>query len=237
MEHTLIIKTSGNRIMTKLNKPVFFLSVILLFIVVCSEAGSVFFIRVKGGGLSAPGYGISSLAFFDTLVMFSVFLIGASVFIPERIQGKIQGIITLVFSILMLISAIGLLIYIVVKLALMVTLLVTPIFGTLAYLVIFGNFDTGSARLLLGYVMFLKFVFVILIIISHFRFIENKGLVFILITSVVSGIIVSLCHAIVPGFLASITDGIAGIIVLVIAIIWLIFFLIGSVKSVLKAVI
>jgi hypothetical protein len=50
-------------------------------------------------------------------------------------------------------------------------------------------------------------------------------------------VIVSLCHNIVPSFLASITDGIAGIIVLIIALVWSIFFLIGSINSVLKAVV
>lgn len=89
---------------------------------------------------------------------------------------------------------------------------------------------------MLSYIMLLKFVFAVLLILSHRRFIENKGLVLVILTSVVSGVIVSLCHNIVPSFLASITDAIAGIIVLIIALVWSIFFLIGSVKSVLKAV-
>ena len=223
--------------MNKLNKPLFFLSVILLVIIVFSEAGSAFFIGISRQGISSPGYGIPSLAFFDGLVMFSIILISASLFIPERIQGKIQGIITLIFSVIMILTAIGLIFYILLKLAIMVVLFATPIFGTLAYLAIYGHFDTGGARLMLSYIMMLKFAFAILLILSHRRFIENKGLVLIIVTSVVSGVIVSFCHNIVPSFLASITDGIAGIIVLIIALVWSIFFLIGSINSILKAVV
>lgn len=222
--------------MNKLNKPLFFLSVILLVIIVFSEAGSAFFIGISGQAISSPGYGIPCLAFFDELVLFSIFLISASLFIPERIQGKIQGIITLIFSLIMIFTAMGLVFYILLKLAIMVALFAAPIFGTLAYLAVFGHFETDGARLMLSYIMLLKFVFAVLLILSHRRFIENKGLVLVILTSVVSGVIVSICHNIVPSFLASITDAIAGIIVLIIALVWSIFFLIGSVKSVLKAV-
>jgi len=136
----------------------------------------------------------------------------------------------------MIFTAIGLVFYILLKLAIMVALFAAPIFGTLAYLAVFGHFETDGARLMLSYIMLLKFVFAVLLILSHRRFIENKGLVLVILTSVVSGVIVSICHNIVPSFLASITDAIAGIIVLIIALVWSIFFLIGSVKSVLKAV-
>jgi hypothetical protein len=137
----------------------------------------------------------------------------------------------------MLVTTIALIFATLVKLSIMAGLLVSPIFGTIAYLAIFGHFETGSARLMLGYIMVIKIAFAILLVISHLRFIENKGLVLILASSVAAGVIVSFCHAIVPGFLVSITDGIAGIIVLIFALVWSVVFLAGSIKSVTRAVV
>lgn len=229
--------------MDQIKKPLFFLAVILMLFVVMFEAGSVFFIgstpentsKILEVGISTSGYGITYLAVFDTLLIFTILIMTASMLIPEKIHGRLQGIITLIFSLIMIIISISLIFTTLLKLALMTGLLVSPVFGTIAYLAIFGNFETDSAHLVLGYIMILKFAFVILLVLSHHRFIENKGLMFILISSIAAGVIVSFCHGVVPGFLVSITDGIAGIIVLIITLIWSVIFFAGSVKSVAKA--
>jgi hypothetical protein len=71
---------------------------------------------------------------------------------------------------------------------------------------------------------------------AHQRFLQNKGLVLIIATSLIASIIVSFLHGLVPLFLVSITDAIAGIVVAIIAVIWGIFFLIGSIPAIIRAV-
>lgn len=230
----------------ELRKPLFFLAVILMGIIVVFEAGSAAILGLQSSGLaneiaktgaSAPGMGIPYLAVFDTLVMFTVLLICMSLIVPERLQAKLQGIITLIVSLIILMASIGLIFVAIGKIFLMLGLLLAPIFGTIAYFAVYGQFDTTAARVILGFIMSLKFTFAILLLFSHQKFIENKGLVLIVLSSIVAGVIVGICHNIVPGFLASISDGIAAVVVLMIALIWALFFLVGSIRSIVKAVV
>jgi hypothetical protein len=49
---------------------------------------------------------------------------------------------------------------------------------------------------------------------------QNKGLVLIIVCSLLANLSVSFLHGLVPSVLVSITDGIAGIILLILAAIW-----------------
>jgi hypothetical protein len=230
----------------ELRKPLFILAVILMGLTVIFEAGSAAVIGMQNvtiakdfaaSGAEAPGMGIPTLAVFDFLVLFTVILMGVSLVIPERVHAKTQGLVTLVVSVLMILACIGLIFTALAKVFLMIGLLLAPIFGTVAYLAMYGDFDTGTARLILAFIMSLKFAVAVLLVLAHQRFIENKGLVLIILSSLLAGIIVGFCHGIVPGFLVSITDGVAALVVLIITLVWALFFLVGSVKSVVKAVV
>jgi VanZ family protein len=84
--------------------------------------------------------------------------------------------------------------------------------------------------------MTLKLFFAGFMVFAHQRFLQNKGLVLLTLSSFAATIIISFLHGFVPGFLASITDAIAGIVVAIIAVIWAIFFLVGSIISIVKAI-
>ena len=218
----------------RLRIPLFIVAIILIAIVVLAEAANSTVSQWLG--TDTPGVGITTLSVLDGLVLFTVGLMGLALILRERLQGRVQGIITLIVSLLTLLGSIVFLIAIFVKLMLMITLLMSPPFGTIAYFVIYADFATGQAKAMLSFMMSLKLAFAVFLIFAHQRFLENKGLVLIIITALLGSIIVSFLHALVPGFLVSITDAIAGIIVLILVIIWAIFFLIGSIISVIKAI-
>lgn len=184
---------------------------------------------------SPPGFGIPYLALLDGLLLFTVGLMGMSLILPERIQGRIQGVITFIVTLL---DAIASIIAIFVTLGLLLTMvglfLAAP-FGTLAYLAVWGFFDRGGAARLLGILLLLKLVFAVLLVVAHQRFLQNKGLVLLVVTSLVANLVISFLHAFVPGILVSITDALAAIIVAVIALIWAVVLLIGSIISIVKA--
>jgi len=136
----------------------------------------------------------------------------------------------------LLLGAIGAIFLTLAKVMLMIGLFLSVPFGTLAYLAIWGFFNTGAAKAALGLLMALKLGFGACLVLAHQRFLQNKGLVLIVFTSLLANLIVSFLHAVVPSVLVSITDGIAGIVVLILAVIWAIFLLIGSVISVIKAI-
>jgi len=223
-----------------LRKPFFIVALILIALTAIVEAGSgakLSSASMTLAGASTPGKGILSLALLDALLLFTVILIGFSIVIPERVQGRIQGIVTLIFSLLLLFGAVAMLIETFVLLTLMLSLLLAPIFGTVAYLVAFGTFQTGPARVTLGLLMTLKLAFAACLVLAHQRFLQNKGLVLLVLLSLVCTFLVSFLQGFVPRFLVSITDDIGAIVVCVVVLIFGILLLIGSIFSVIKAII
>lgn len=185
---------------------------------------------------SQPGRGIYYLAMIDGILLFTVFLMTSSLFVGERIQGRVQGIATFIFSLILLIATILMIVAAVAELTLMVALLFSPPFGTAAYMATYASFDRAGAAVVLSVLMMLKFAFVVLLILAQQRFLQNKGLMILVITSFVTTLLVSILHSLAPLFLVSITDAVAAIIVAVLAIVWALVLFAGSIKSVLKAV-
>jgi hypothetical protein len=117
----------------------------------------------------------------------------------------------------------------------MISLLLSVPFGTLAYLAIYGFFDRTAASIILSLTLLLKLGFGISLVVAQQRFLQNIGLIIIVILALVGNVLVSFLHGIVPIFLVSITDAIAAIIVAILALIWAILLLIGAIISIIKA--
>src|SRR6266540_3079803 len=122
------------------------------------------------------------------------------------------------------------------ELLIMVGLFFAFPFGTIAYLAIWGFFPRGDAAVILSLLMFLKLVFAGFLILAQPRFLQNKGLVALIVTSLVANIVVAFLHGFVPIILVSIVDDLAAVIFAIVAIIWAIILLIGSIPAVVKSV-
>jgi hypothetical protein len=182
-----------------------------------------------------PGLGIPYLALIDGILAYTILLIALGLIVPDHLEGKVQGIITLILSFLLLLGAIVLTLIALFKLIVMVSLFFAPPFGTIAYLAVWGAFDTGGAAVVLSLVMLLKVAASIGLPIAHQRFLDNKGLVLLVLTSLIATIIVGFLHGLVPFPMVSITDALAAIIVGIIAIIWAVVVLVGAVVAVVEA--
>jgi hypothetical protein len=101
----------------------------------------------------------------------------------------------------------------------------------LIYLAVYGFFNRGGAGITLGLLMTLKIAFGVCLVLAQQRFLQNRGLVLMVLTSFAATAIISFLHGLVPGFLVSITDAIGAIIVAIPAVIWAIFLLFGSLGS------
>jgi hypothetical protein len=229
----------------ELRKPFFIIALVLMLFVVLIEVGSAMWVNLGDpatGKVAAaldvdtPGYGIIYLAFLDGLVFYITLLIGLALLIPERIQGRVQGCVSLVVGFFCCLGTIVAIFVALAMLILMVTLLLAAIFGTIAYFAIYADFDRSSAAATLSLIMFLKLAFVICLVLAHQRFLQNKGLVLIVLTSLLANIIITFLHNFVPGFLVSITDDIGAIVVAILAIIWAIILMIGAIISIIKAI-
>jgi hypothetical protein len=242
----------------RLRTPLFVLALIACALIVLVELGSPFImgghdagsafgeqatknfsVTLNQGSVGAhepPGRGISYMALVDGILLYTIGLMGISLIVPERIHGRLQGIVTVIGSIVLIIVAIIMAIIAVVELLTMITLFMSAPFGTIAYLALWGSFPTGDASILNTLLMVLKIAICILLVFAHQRFLQNKGLVSLLLTCLACGLILSFLHALVPTFLVSITDDIAAIVFAIIAIIWALVLLIGSIPSVVKAI-
>src|SRR4051812_7769487 len=141
-----------------LRKPFFFVALALILIAVLVEIGSAVLPD------KPPGYGITFMAALDGLVLYTVLLMGLSLLIPERVQGRTQGCATLIVSFFGCLGTLAMIFIAIGLLMLMVTLLISPIFGTIAYFAIYGHFPTGEARVILSLLMTLKLGFAVCLV-------------------------------------------------------------------------
>lgn len=217
--------------MESLRKPFLIAALVCIAIAVLIESATVVL-----PDKVMPGVGITSLAFLDGIVLFAAALMTVGLLLPDRIQGRIQGIATLIFAILLLLSAIVALFKWLGELLLMVSLLLAVPFGTLVYVAAYGHFDRAGAGITLSFLMTLQLAFVVCLVLAQQRFLQDRSLVLIVLTALLGTVVVSLLHGLVPGFLASITDAIGALIVAVLAIIWTIVLLLFSIPGIVRAV-
>ena len=215
-----------------LRKPFFIAALLVALLTVLVELGSA---GLRQFDLPAPGLGVNYLVLVDGLLLFSMGLMGMSLLVPERVHGRVQGVLTFVFALLMLFASILLIFIAIQLLTLMVTLFMAFPFGTAIYAGTYGTFKVAAARGTLATLMSLKVAFAVLLLLAHQRFLQNRGLVLIILTSLLANVIVSFLHAIVPRLLVSITDAIGAIVVGILAAIWALVFVVGSIPAIIKA--
>ncbi|MEU4335808.1 hypothetical protein AB0F59_14360 [Micromonospora lupini] len=241
--------------MGDLRKPFLLLALVAVTLVVLIEVGSSLLtgggdatgallanaadlgVEVDGGGISEPsGRGTSYLALIDVVALWTTGLFCLSLVVPERVQGRIQGVATLIFSILLILGSLVLLIIAFVELTIMVSLFLAVPFGTLAYLALWGFFPVGEASLLLGLALLLKLVWVVLLLLAQPRFAQNKGLVLLALTTLLCTVVLEFLHQLVPVIVVSILDDVGALVFAIVAIIWGLVLLIGSIPAIVKSV-
>lgn len=242
--------------MERLRAPFFIIALAAAGLVVLLEFGSTWLVggalstadsatAFAGLGVDVPdgtavqeptGLALRYLALVDVVPLLTVALMGAGLLLPDRVSGRTQSIVTLVASIALIIMAIVLLIAAIVLLILMVSLLLAVPFGTIAYLIMYGDFPRGQAAAVLSVLMFLKLVFAGSLVAAQPRFLQNKGLVALVLTSLVANLVVAFLHGLLPIVFVSILDAIAAIVLAVVAIIWGIVLLVGAIVGIVTAV-
>ena len=182
-----------------------------------------------------PGLAIRYMALLDGVLLFTVGLIGMSLLIRERLHARVQGCLTAIFSLMLIIGTIALILVALALVILMLSLFLAVPFGTLAYLAIYGFFNRGGAAAALALLMALKLGSGVCLVVAQPRFLQNRGLVLLFLTSLLGNVVISFLHGLVPIILVSITDGVAAIVVAILAVIWALVLLIGSIPAVIKA--
>lgn len=181
-----------------------------------------------------PGLGIPYLALVNGLLLLILAFMALPLVLGARAMAVVNGVVNLIGGIIAALSGILLAILAFVALITMVSLFLAAPFGTLAYLAVFGFFDTGTAGAVLGLVMFLQLAAVVLLVVAQQRVLTNKRLLFFLLLTIVLTFLTMLLHSIVPIILVSITDALAALVTAIVAIIWGVAILIGGIISLVK---
>jgi hypothetical protein len=82
----------------------------------------------------------------------------------------------------------------------------------------------------------LKIVFVVLLVLSQPAFLKIVGLVVLLVLSVLLQLVLGLIHGFLPGPLVSIGDQFWALVTVVVALVWALVMLIGSIPAIVNAV-
>lgn len=223
----------------ELRLPFYLAAGFCLFVAVLLEVGaSELFTKLTMGAESreTPGFAINFLALIDGIILYSMVWNVLSLILPQGITGRAQGCITLILSFFALLGTIALILFAFGLLMLMIGLLVAVPFGTIAYLAAWGHFARGAAAATLTLAMLLKIAFLVLAVLAHQRFLQNKGLLVLIGLSMGLTWVIGFVHAFLPIILVSIGDTLLALVIAIIAAIWLLLLLIGSIVATIKAI-
>lgn len=229
--------------MQRLVRPLLALALMLLLVTVLVEIGATALLGAAAveaaprgaDGLPAPGLAVPALALLDSLLLWVVLLITGGAVLPPALLARVQGAATLVATLVAALAAVTVVGAAMALLTIMSGLLLAPPFGTLIYLAVYGSFDLDTARVVLGAAITLKLVAAGLLVAAHWRFLENRSLVLLMVTSLALTAMAALLHGIVPVVLVSITDAIAAVVAAVVALVWAVPFAAGGIISALRA--
>ena len=165
-----------------MRKPIFIIALIAIGLTVLVELSSIALISngsssANALNVSVTGQAIPSMAYLDGLIFFAALIIAIALLVPERVQSKVQGIVTVIVSFSLLLGCIVCIFKNLTMLFLMISLLLAVPFGTIVYFAAWAHFDTNTARIALSLIMTLKIVFAVCLVLAQQRFLQNKGLV------------------------------------------------------------
>lgn len=221
----------------ELRLPFFIAACVCLLLALLIEiAGGQVFTSIFFDNKETPGHAINALALIDGVLLYSLFWMLLSVVAPRGITGRAQGCVTLFFSFFGCLGTVVLIYIAFALLMLMLSLLVAVPFGTIVYLAVWGDFARGAAASTLALAMLLKIAFLILLVLAHQRFLQNKGLLVLVGVSLGLTWLVGFVHAFLPIILVSIGDQLMALVICVVAAVWLLLLLVGAVLATIKAI-
>jgi hypothetical protein len=210
--------------------------VCLLLALLVEAAAAQAFTGLFFNDKDTPGHAINALALIDGILLYSLIWMLLSVVAPRSVTGRAQGCVTLFVSFFGCLGTIALIFAAFALLMLMLALLVAVPFGTIVYLAAWGHFARGAATATLALAMILKIAFLILLVIAHQRFLQNKGLLVLVGLSLGLTWLIGFVHALLPIILVSIGDQAMALVICIVAAIWLLLLLIGAIFASIKAI-
>lgn len=201
------------------------LSLVFLVIAVAVESGASWIgewlSQLRREGTPEPvGMAIPIAVAIDAALLSRIGLTAFGNVISGFWQGKLDGLVTFVVGVILVISGFRAIVVALGLLMLMLGLFFSVPFGTAVYMALFGGFGRAEAAAVLSLVMTLKIISLVLFVVWNVRVVKSLGIVLLAATSLIMTALIGLLHGIVPGPLVSITDAIGAIVVGIVSLIW-----------------
>lgn len=242
----------------EVRRPLFFLACFALLLVVLVETASSLVLGGVGAGPvallatgvpdvqpdmiadvagdSPPGNGIGHLALVDGYLLFSMIMLGLSFLLSQRLYGRIQGIITLVVSLFWIILSLVLGLSAFALLMVMFGLFVSTPFGTIAYLAAWGFFPVSKAAVVLGLLLFLKLVFLVLLVLAQQKFLKAKVFMIHIAVSFALQLALGVVHGWLPFVVVSLGDQLLALVFALVSLVGAVWAFVWSIPAVVNAI-
>jgi hypothetical protein len=186
------------------------------------------------GGPHPPGVGLAALSFFDLLVIYAFVVIALEVAGLGALTGRAQGFTALTTGVLGALAGLILTFSALALLNQMLALIQAPL-GLPTYLALFGHFDTAASREILSVIMCLKLIGLALILLGVPSLLRNRKLLILVCVSLGFTFVLGLVDAYVPGFLISLFDALAGVVIGAYGLVRFVLLAFAGLSSLLKA--
>jgi hypothetical protein len=184
----------------------------------------------------SPGLAVLYMALFDGLLLVTVGSIAMRMFLGQRVHGSLDGPVKLITSLIIIFLSIIALFLAFALLLMLVGLLMAIPFGTIAYFAAFANFGRDQAAAVLSIILALKLAGSGLVAFGDTGLLKDKGMIVMVLLSLLCNLIISFLHSVVPRFLVTITDTIAAIVVAILALIAAIPYLLAGLGSLVRLI-
>lgn len=182
-----------------------------------------------------PGLGTSYLALVDGFLLFVLALEGTSLVVSQRTAAKVQGIVTLIVSLVWVLGSLVLALVALSLLLLMISLLLAVPFGTIVYLAKWGSFPVAGSAAVLSLVLLLKLIWGGALVVANQRFLVVKSLVALFLLSLLLQVVLGFLHGLLPLPIVSIGDALWAVVIAIVALVWALITLIAAIPAIIKA--
>jgi hypothetical protein len=218
--------------------PFFILALMLLLAAFALEIGSNWILLTPSqSGASSnvqSQLGIPSLALFDASFVWTLVLMLLGIVLDRALVGRIQGVLTLVISIVIIILGIKTLLTSFILFLIMFALL-SSFFGWIVYIALWGSFDTADAATVLATITFFKLACAVLLVIAQQDYLKSTRFIILLLLSLLLDLLLSFLQGLPPGVLVSVTDAIGAIVISIVAIIYALVQAIFAIVAIVRA--
>lgn len=181
-----------------------------------------------------PGLALPALALLDGLLAWTGFLFATATVMAQGWHSRLRAVATVVVCLAVIGTAVAMLLAAVGKLTLMLSLLLAAPFGTIAYLAVYGGFNSGAVLAMLGAATLCRALFIGLLLVASWRYLENKTLMLLTGTGFLGGFVVGGLFALLPGILHSVGDAVSAIVLAVLGLVWAVVLLLMSLPALIK---